>query len=302
MSKSKNHKHVHFPKVIYIMGTARSGTTILEILLANSPKILGAGEMTSFFEDGVIKNLPCSCGVLSTECGVWAKAVDNIEAHNYSAERAAFLNRKFDWHWGFLRGIASFFPSSDRSDYKLINNSVITHLAIDNSVTTVVDSSKYSARALNLYRQNPNSVFVICMTRSAGGLLNSFRKKNIGEQEPRSIFSAVIYIIVVSVCVRLSKWRLGERCLSVRYDDLANNPIHVLTTIEKWAGVDLNQTKDRLTTGEPLDVGHIITGNRLRKNKHVHFSPEADNKLQISKLDRFLAILLDGFQKILGVG
>ena len=37
--------------LLYIMGTGRSATTILEIILTNNPKITGVGEVTHIFRD-----------------------------------------------------------------------------------------------------------------------------------------------------------------------------------------------------------------------------------------------------------
>ena len=201
------------PNLIYIMGTARSGTTILEILLANSKNVFGGGEITAFFEDGMIKNLPCSCGQLTADCGVWSKTIKMLKSQGFSAESTMVLNRKFDWHWGFLRSLFSVDRSAERREYELTNWSVVDQLADDNNALMIIDSSKYAARALNLHKLKPENVWVICMTRDVSGLLKSFRKKNIGEQGRRSLFSAVVYIVIVSMCLSFTRWRLGQKCL-----------------------------------------------------------------------------------------
>ena len=56
------------PRMIYIMGTARSGSTILEILLGKGKGVFGAGELAHLIADGFIKDADCSCDHPVSEC------------------------------------------------------------------------------------------------------------------------------------------------------------------------------------------------------------------------------------------
>ena len=63
------------PRLIYVMGTARSGTTILEILLGNNPGIANLGEVSHIFAHGFIRNDDCACGHPARECPVWGEVL-----------------------------------------------------------------------------------------------------------------------------------------------------------------------------------------------------------------------------------
>jgi len=65
-------KKVSLPDIIYIMGTGRSGTTILEVLLTNNARIVGAGELKHIFRDGFLANRQCSCGHATLDCAMWS--------------------------------------------------------------------------------------------------------------------------------------------------------------------------------------------------------------------------------------
>ena len=56
-------------KLIYIAGYGRSGSTILDIILNNSGKIGGFGEITQFLSD--YKDYKCSCGATFMNCEFW---------------------------------------------------------------------------------------------------------------------------------------------------------------------------------------------------------------------------------------
>lgn len=289
------------PTLLYIMGTARSGTTVLEILLSNAATAVGGGELTAFFSDGVVNNCPCSCGQPTDNCSVWRPIVQRIKAGVTTALDADRVNRAYDRHKGFIRWFLNLKNRKDIQQYSTANWSVIEHLASENNVGFVVDSSKYAARALYLSELKPKQVRVICMTRDAKGMLKSFSKNNIGEQRPRSLFSAVIYILLVSTCLAIAKYRLGNRCLLIRYDDLCLRPLEILKQIECWAHIDLSTSRQLIVNNEVLPIGHIITGNRLRKQKQLKFSPDTDHTGSRNTVLDLLANALNFYQKLLGI-
>lgn len=60
------------PKITYILGAGRSGSTVLERLLASAPGVAGVGEVATLWRRPVA-DLTCSCGVPAPECGFWSE-------------------------------------------------------------------------------------------------------------------------------------------------------------------------------------------------------------------------------------
>ena len=60
-------------KLVYIGGYGRSGSTLLEYLMAGSPAVLACGEVASSVgeSDGKRKEKICSCGRAAAACPVW---------------------------------------------------------------------------------------------------------------------------------------------------------------------------------------------------------------------------------------
>ena len=70
------------PRVTYILGAGRSGSTVLERLLASAPDAVAVGEIATLWREPLAK-LTCSCGAPALECGFWGdvrKAADLTEA------------------------------------------------------------------------------------------------------------------------------------------------------------------------------------------------------------------------------
>jgi len=56
------------PKILYIVGAGRSGSTILDIALGNSPEICSSGELVRLPERGWLDDQYCACGERVKRC------------------------------------------------------------------------------------------------------------------------------------------------------------------------------------------------------------------------------------------
>jgi hypothetical protein len=253
------------------MGTARSGSTILEILLANGRHVFGAGELTNLIEDGFIEDKLCSCRHPASECEIWSKVKKGMRLNNKEFHEWAYLQKHVDWHDGFLRQMSGRVSGDDSQLYKTLNQRLLNVIKQVTDCEYVVDSSKYAGRALALHRIVNADISVICLTRSPAGLMASFQKPNKDEQRPKSPMGAFIYYLITLAILRVACWRLGKHVLQLRYEDFLSDPAGTLESIETWQGLDLSEIKKNIEENAPFEVGHIVTGNRLRKKGKVFF-------------------------------
>lgn len=59
-------------KVTYILSAGRSGSTVLERLLASAPNVVAVGEVATLWRRPLAQ-LTCSCGAPAPECGFWSE-------------------------------------------------------------------------------------------------------------------------------------------------------------------------------------------------------------------------------------
>ena len=59
------------PKLVFIAGAGRSGSTLLELLLGQFDGVFAAGELHSMWHRGLIENRRCGCGLPFRHCAVW---------------------------------------------------------------------------------------------------------------------------------------------------------------------------------------------------------------------------------------
>jgi hypothetical protein len=290
-----------FPEILYIMGTGRSGTTILEILLANNPGFTGVGEVHRIFRHGFLEDRTCACGKPARQCELWAAVLHSSSWQEAELPALAHEIEKGESHGRFPL-VWMGLPATQLARYRTVNEVLFTQIGAATRSDVVVDSSKYASRALMLARSFPDRVKVLCITRSAAGLIRAFQKKHDAEQRPKGPLAVAAYYLYVLLCMRLVKARLQERCFAIRFEDLNRDPHAMLGRIESWSGYSLAETKARISSGGWFDVGHIVTGNRLRKKGRVKFEPTLaeDGKLPRGIGVAVLARALDAYRKLMG--
>jgi len=74
------------PKVVYIGGHGRSGTTILDRVLAEVTGGFSAGEIHRFCAYGLARNWTCSCGEKLRECDFWGPVLQQSFSEAGSSE------------------------------------------------------------------------------------------------------------------------------------------------------------------------------------------------------------------------
>lgn len=290
------------PDILYVMGTGRSGTTILEVLLTNDNEIASTGELKHIFRDGYIRDLPCACGRLGRECELWSGVRACAGWTHEDCVRYARAIEALESHRNFPRVLIG---ATDRKQLALHTQATTAIFRSVGRLTNsrvVVDSSKYPSRALLLARMYPEKVRVLCITRSAAGLIAAFQKKNQGEQHPKGRLAASLYYLYVLGCMYFVRRQLRGRCLTIRFEDLNRDPLAVLERIESWSGVSLAHAKEKIATGGYFQVGHIVTGNRLRKQGKVKFDPSSSSTQSSKQVrsDTWSTKLLERYRALLG--
>ena len=288
------------PEIIYLMGTGRSGTTILEVLLVNNPGIFGIGEASYIFKDGFLANEECSCGDSALRCSFWKKVYQKLNLPNSELLTISNLIKEIEWHSGFPKLFTNFVSPKKMSDYHGVIQRFFEAIKEASGQNIVVDSSKYAGRALALSRIFPGKVKIICVTRSPYGLLKAFQKNDAGEQKPKSLLATLIYDTYVLLCCRLVLLRTKNKTCHIRYDDLVVDYAGTLKKIEKGLSLDLSAVKDKIKRQDFLEVGHIVTGNRLRKKGSVRFEPRQKRTELKSFGEKITAMIMNCIHFLLG--
>jgi hypothetical protein len=269
-------------RLVYIAGSGRCGSTLLDILLGSDPSIQSTGELMRILGGAQGHAQECSCGQDIRTCPFWTRVVEEIggvdalgrlgRGTRLEGTKGLFVGRLGDARRGSLaRKHAARLAELVRAVAKVGGRPV------------VVDSSKSLGRGY-LYRLeegNGLDVRYIHMVRDGRAFLWSKRARpdgeGVGKRTPsRSpLRLAGLWLTTNFVASVVFKAQSG-RYLRVRYEDLTAHPTETLERIGKFLEVDLSGVARDLAANRPIQVGHVVGGNRLRFSKGLTLRADAE--------------------------
>ena len=275
------------PRVLFIGGFGRSGSTVLARTLAAHPEIVAVGEIAFADDELGAPDQICSCGERYAECGFWADLQEKWRQNapertpSRSLERVAALPLL----WLGLVG------RRRRERYARDQRALLEHARSRSGRPIVVDSSKSArlsaGRPLALQRVCGEDVYLLHVVRDARSTMESITRGGSNRQKEGRIRT------VRGIAFRaawgwtrsnlIAMWlgsRLGRsRYLRLRFEDFLGDPKQSLDEIGRLTGVDMAPVVTRLRRGGPLPMAHMLGGNRVRFDKSLTLrEPEAAAK------------------------
>ena len=259
-------------RIVYIAGYGRSGSTLLDVLLGQSPGVVGTGEVTFLFR-AAEHLVPCSCGEPLADCAVWGPVLADVEAAGFDFPAAERVTRPVD------RGRVA--PTDD---YARLWRTVYDRLAAGGAAA-VVDSSKSArnarGRAVALAELG-HDVHVVHLRRRALDVLNSVRRGTnrslqAGADDSRlRVPRAIVAKLLADRDATRSLAKLGGH--DVRYEELVRDPsgalAPLLQSLPEPLAAGVREALHAAATGAALDLGHGIAGNRARAGAMRLTSPD----------------------------
>jgi hypothetical protein len=265
--------------VCFIGGFGRSGSTLLERIVATLPGVCGLGEVLQLWERGVRDNELCACGEPFHGCRFWqavgAEAFGGWRRMDVDAIQS--LRRRVDR----LRHIPADIVASKQAtrsvalrEYADVFARIYAAAARVSGASVVVDSSKNASTAYALRTHEDVSLRVIHMVRDSRGVAFSWTKQverpevRAGARQPlmdrySPAFSALLWDAHNVAFAVLAK--LGVPLKRVLYEELLADPAATVASIADFIGVCAADTDGLVDGGKVrLERTHQVAGNPMR--------------------------------------
>ncbi len=278
-------------KVVFILGAARSGSTLLDIVLGNGPETFSCGEMIIFPKR---RGIPHGGAEVPEREDFWQRVGTTVcDKSGMDYATLETVADKIEHHAYFLNHAFSLYAPSAVERYSTYINLMFDTVFELSGKNILIDSSKRPSRALALNKFLHYDIYIIYLIKNPVEVIRSFSKKDV-EQASKSWFSANLYYFIANAfsCVVGKKFP-KERFLTIYYENLLEYPVEQLALIEDRFSIDLSIAKERIQFNQPLDIGHIFDGNRIRMqeslvlNRHVKFTDKQSYEFITSSLNRF---------------
>jgi Sulfotransferase family len=256
------------PRVIYVMGAGRSGSTVLGITLGNCANVFYGGELDNWL---VRSGMP---QVESPErTRFWGRVCEELEDRDRASE--LFGNeaqRSIERSLSLLR--VHKWPTRRRlrRSYRAVAEDLYRALGRVANVTHIADTSHYPLRAHELQRIGGIELYLVFLVRDPQSVVASFNRNDVREHNKSTLHTNLYLWLthLLSLLVFLKHPR--ERRLFVRYEEFVADPEGVVRQILEKGDCPAASLPDF----EDLATGLPLQGNRVSRSQTLSLKPEAD--------------------------
>jgi hypothetical protein len=250
------------PTVIYIAGSGRSGSTLLERTLGGIPGFVNVGELVDLFRRGASRAERCGCGRPFADCTFWASVgerafggwTDVRVADMHPLQRRVAQQRYLPQLLAMPLAGRRF--RADAAKYGACYASVYRAIAAEARAACVVDASKWPVQALALSRGGID-VRVVHLVRDVRGVAHSHSNRG---KRPAATAMKWVFHQTQAELLR----RCGLPFTRVRFEDFVRQPRRTVEAVLAELGLPC-----RPPQLEHLGDGHVT----LRPSHGIHGHP-----------------------------
>jgi hypothetical protein len=266
------------PKVIYVMGAGRSGSTIFGVTLGNCDDVFYAGELDAWLVRSGVPQLE-DAERMRFWSAVRAEVPGAAELFGDEAQRC--LERSLALlrvhRWPARRRL--------RGRYRRIAEDLYRAVARASGATHIVDTSHYPLRARELQALGGIDLYLVYLVRNPHSVVGSFNRRDVA-QYSKSTLTTNVYLWLtnlLSVLVFLRHSR--DRRLLVRYEDFVADPERTLRRVLDLVGsAAVPPELTSLRTGVPFQ------GNRVTRSQVVALKSESEAPARPSRVTALLQL------------
>lgn len=268
---------LRLPKVLYIAGIGRSGSTLLARALGGCERVFAAGEMMHLFGRGTRAIEACGCGSPASRCAIWGAVTRALRSDLGDAEPARLdaLRRRMLEGYQLPALFAPWQPPRMRRHLQRLERAIVRTYGLVGALTgchLVIDSSKNPGYGRILSRIPELELYVVHLIRDSRGVAYSLEKKKRRPGTPqeeyldhhRAAIGALFWSGAHVLVERLAKSATGY--MQVRYCDFVRAPAATLRRVLTMAGEFRGATQlSHIHDGElVLQRQHCLAGNDSR--------------------------------------
>lgn len=230
-------------RIAYIASLARSGSTLMDMMLSCHPRIVGLGEVDGLIDPerrpGYVSGyhrIRCSCGAVLKECPVWGRYGDylaNMKSEAYVAKYKALIEIVTENHGeDVMIADSSKYPSP-----------------LSRMLSADWGGEKPDVRVIHLVK-DVRSWTLACEAKEKknGGLLAKVRRFREWRKANEEIESVAA--------------EKGARIMRVGYEELCMYPEHIMRRVLDFLDLDFDDRTLDLSNSD----GHIGLGNPMRSH------------------------------------
>lgn len=279
-------------QLIYIIGSAHSGSTLLSLILGEHSKIYNVGEL-AFLPEFLKLNRKCSCDSTITDCVFWNSIISSIGKKRLELIWAGAPFRNLTFFKKIILTLPFIKPTyiwKKRwiNQYNEVNEQLINLIVKKNQHNIILDSSKGIYRAY-LIGLNPNvECKFLYIYKDGRSILESHKRREINKNQYSFLREIFQLYKVKLIQIRFLNWLDPHKILFIDYNELAQNPSLLTKRI-----LDFIDVKDQdifiQSNGKQIlkrKIGHNIGGVGIQTKEQIEIRNESKWELGLSTFEK----------------
>jgi hypothetical protein len=269
------------PVVLYITGSGRSGSTLIERTLGAAPGFANVGELIELFRRTVKLDERCGCGEQFSNCPFWTE----VGRQAFGGWDSAIVAKTGELHGRVARQrrlpsllLSDRMPEQfrqDLRDYRSAFARIYSAVAQVSGAGVIVDASKWPTQALCLSTDPGTDLRILHLVRDARGVAHSWQKPDVARPQTNGVDKLVM--ATHASAQTAARWlafqseatlvgRLIGNATRIRYEDFVTAPRQTLETSLRDIGVDPQPDWFAHVNGDRvhLPASHGLSGNPSR--------------------------------------
>ena len=271
-------RHAEPVRVVYIGGSGRSGSTLVERLLGALPGVCNVGEVVLMWERGLVRGERCGCGVPLPRCPFWHEVGEVAFGgwESFDVQEFLALKRSVDRN-RFIPGLLADGDSAVRRramKYAAVYARLYRAVRQVSGCAVTVDASKHASLAFCLRTEPGIDLRVAHLVRDPRAVAYSWTRQVRRPEAEGAADASPRYIPTLSPARSAMRWNtqnLGFHLLAargvptrlMRYEDFIAAPVAGMQELAELAGVE-PELSFMTDTGADLGLTHTAGGNPMR--------------------------------------
>jgi hypothetical protein len=261
------------PKVVYVMGTGRSGSTILGITLGNCTDIFYAGELHLWL--GKEGKSPLAG---DDRARFWSKVREEVTPDLSGSEARSLEQTSAAMRIGEWRAQRRL-----RGRYRSVAEKLLPAIARTADATHVVDSSHFPRRARELQALTTIDLYLLYLVRDPQSVVASYSRDDAVFPRFNLVTTNFYLWLTHLISLRIFQRQDRGRRLLVHYEAFVANPEEVLQDIFDCIG-----SPAAVPDLSALDTGIAFQGNPVAKSPVVALNRNAVRPARRARLTTVL--------------
>lgn len=294
-----------FPRVLYLAGIPRTGSTVLGQIMGYIPGTIFVGELSLFWRRFANSEL-CSCGNPLPRCEFWSKVIG--EGFGELSYEDALDLSKLEWALRQRQAITSLLPMRNQKTrlgrYQTVaeaRTNLYGAIAKVAKTQWVIDSGKDPWFGVTLGHLFGHSLSTIHIVRDPRGVAFSWTKMVKSDSEPgfmprRRPWRAALNWLFQNLVIQFFLRRLSVSYIRVRYEDLVADPKSVVRDVARSMGVEADRLAALEYDGDGHNL-HWVAGNpRVRESSGSRLEIKLDEEWRgrLPRVQRWLVAAICG--------